>query len=717
MRPTTKYWLFLTAIVTIIFTIILGSFIACWYTLSQGEQAFFASITGRLLPYPLLGAAVLVAILGTLMSLLFQNYIIPILQLAEKTRLISAVNPHYRIKPRGAREVVALTQVINQSADAFQRLQTEVDERIRAAQADLEEERTRLAALMSELPSGVLVCNTDGQILLYNPQSQKLLQADQRERFSSDASGLIGLGRSIFGLLDRNPIAHALELLHQAVDKGQQAPISSFMTTQHGSRCLRINMAPVFSSRGSERKISGFVLTLEDMTSQMEADTRRDMLIQSLTDNLQTSLDEIRSSISTILNTPELNLDQLTVYRKSIDRASLFLQEQLGQARKNYARHLQELSKLEVASAENLLEVIGKNLRERYGLNVRCILEQNPWLQVDSYLMVQAVSHLAGLLKTRTGIETLQLTSALGAEGNAQILIGWPRAEVSCDLLSEWKSTPLITDGQGRMLSFRDVISGNGGDVTSEPGGAEICELVRLSFPVAQAGESSIIQVTQDHRPICYEFDLFHQPLYSELGRMPLRKLTCVVFDTETTGLNPSEGDEIIQVGAIRMVNGRLLYDETIDQLVDPQRSVPEASVAIHGIQPKMLQGQPTIDKVLAHFHQFAEGAVLVAHNAAFDMRFLELKEQLTGLRFNHPVLDTLLLSSIIHPNLETHSLEGIAERLNLTIVGRHTALGDAIVTGEVLVKLIPLLEEKGIHTLEDAIRASAQSPFAKIRF
>jgi len=190
-----------------------------------------------------------------------------------------------------------------------------------------------------------------------------------------------------------------------------------------------------------------------------------------------------------------------------------------------------------------------------------------------------------------------------------------------------------------------------------------------------------------------------------------------VVFDTETTGLNPSHGDEIIQLGAIRIVNSQLLYDETIDQLVDPQRHVPSESVAIHGIDPQLLVGQPTIDKGLPHFHQFAENSVLVAHNAAFDMRFLELKEESAGISFDNPVLDTLLLSSVIHPNQSTHALEGLAERLDVRIVGRHTALGDAIVTGEVLIKMIPLLESHGIHTLEDAFKAQATSPYAKQKY
>ena len=120
---------------------------------------------------------------------------------------------------------------------------------------------------------------------------------------------------------------------------------------------------------------------------------------------------------------------------------------------------------------------------------------------------------------------------------------------------------------------------------------------------------------------------------------------------------------------------------------------------------------------MLPAFHAFAQDTVLIAHNAAFDMRFLQLKENLTGLRFDQPVLDTLLLSAVVHPNQESHRLEAIAERLNLTIIGRHTALGDAIVTAEVLLKLIPLLAEKGIRTLGEARQAAEKSYYARVKY
>ena len=86
-------------------------------------------------------------------------------------------------------------------------------------------------------------------------------------------------------------------------------------------------------------------------------------------------------------------------------------------------------------------------------------------------------------------------------------------------------------------------------------------------------------------------------------------------------------------------------------------------------------------------------------------------------MRFDQPVLDTLLLSALVHPSQESHRLEAIAERFNVTIMGRHTAMGDAMVTAEVFLRLLPLLAEKGIHTLGQAREAAQKTYFARIKY
>ncbi len=225
-------------------------------------------------------------------------------------------------------------------------------------------------------------------------------------------------------------------------------------------------------------------------------------------------------------------------------------------------------------------------------------------------------------------------------------------------------------------------------------------------------------RISAEDRPEYYDFDLFRGADAARgLAGQRLAELSFTVFDTETTGLEPSAGDRIISIGAVRIVNGRLLKQEVFEQLIDPQRSVPRDSVRIHGIQAADLQGQPTLREALPAFHRFCEDTVLVAHNAAFDMRFLELAESETGTRFGNPVLDTLLLSAIVHPHQQDHGLEAIAERLGVKVVGRHTALGDALVTGEIFLRLATLLAEQGVVTLGQTLEASRETYYVRLQY
>lgn len=218
-------------------------------------------------------------------------------------------------------------------------------------------------------------------------------------------------------------------------------------------------------------------------------------------------------------------------------------------------------------------------------------------------------------------------------------------------------------------------------------------------------------------RPEFYDFDLFRRGAAAQLDDLPLREITLTAFDTETTGLDPSGGDEIIWLGAVRIVNGRLLRRESFDEPVASARRIAPEATAVHGVTAEMIAAAAGPEEVVPRFLRFAEGSVLLGHNAAFDLRLLELLEPRTGARFTNPVLDTLLLSALCAPEQEDHTLEGLAGRLGIPVVARHSALGDALLTAEAFLRLVPLLEERGIRTLGEARAASRETLYARLRY
>lgn len=208
-------------------------------------------------------------------------------------------------------------------------------------------------------------------------------------------------------------------------------------------------------------------------------------------------------------------------------------------------------------------------------------------------------------------------------------------------------------------------------------------------------------------RPLTFDFDITENLASKELSSTPLKELCFVVFDTETTGLSTSD-DQVIQIGAVRLLKGKRVNGEIFDCFVDPLRPIPPASTKVHGINDEMVKGAPAFEEAARKFHSFAKNAVLVAHNAPFDLAFFKRDGETETRKFNQPVLDTVLLSAIIYGEAVPHTLDALAERLGITIKEevRHTALGDAIATADVLLRLLPMLKSKGIITLKQAQQA-----------
>ena len=188
-----------------------------------------------------------------------------------------------------------------------------------------------------------------------------------------------------------------------------------------------------------------------------------------------------------------------------------------------------------------------------------------------------------------------------------------------------------------------------------------------------------------------------------------LADIDVVVLDTETTGLRPRAGDRLVSLGAVRVRGGAVRRDELFDRLMHPGRAIPAAATRIHGITDAMVAGADGPEAVVPAFLAFAGDSVLAAHDAWFDLAFLEPELARLGSRRlaeSHPVLDTRLLAQIAHGHAPS-DLDALARRLGVTIEGRHSAVGDALGAADILAGLLPVLGGRGISTLGAALEAS----------
>jgi DNA polymerase-3 subunit epsilon len=573
-------------------------------------------------------------------------------------------------------------------AQRLAQLRRDFDEAAAATAIRVEREKVRLEAILRDLTEAVVVCDLEARILLYNDAALRLLQA----------SGEVGLGRSLFNVVSREPVAHTLDMLRTRLAAGVKDELQADFigAAVTGGLFLRAHMRLVIEPDGDCRS---FVLALTDATQELEEVRARDSLLAATTEGLRAPVANLLAATETLASYPTMPLEQRRKFEKVI----------LGEAHTLQTRLESAIAEQRTLATRGWLlfdihsaDLIGHVARELRGQGIELTAVGTPlWLRGDSLALAEALELLARRLREDCGTTRFDVHTA--AEGRQVYLdLIWSGRPVAPALIESWLGTRL-TRVPG-TITLRDVIARHDSELWSE---ALDAGQARLRFPLpAPQRPQGTTRERLPPRPVFYDFELLHSLQEAgPLGAQPLRALSFVVFDTETTGLRPQEGDEIVAIAGVRVVNARVLAGERFERLVNPRVAIPPASTAFHGITDEMVRSKPPIEVVLRQFHAFCGDAVLVAHNAAFDMKFLTLKQSAAGVAFDRPVLDTLLLTTAIGGDWLDRSLDGVAARLGVHVRGRHTALGDTLATAEVLVRMIPLLEATGITTLDQALQ------------
>ncbi|MBY0489726.1 MAG: hypothetical protein K2R93_07775 [Gemmatimonadaceae bacterium] len=187
-----------------------------------------------------------------------------------------------------------------------------------------------------------------------------------------------------------------------------------------------------------------------------------------------------------------------------------------------------------------------------------------------------------------------------------------------------------------------------------------------------------------------------------EVGAGPrLADIAFAVVDVETTGTRASGGDRITEIAIASVRGGEVT--EVYTQLINPERPIPPYITQLTQISWEMVKDQPCFRHVADEIVQRLAGAVFVAHNAAFDWRFVseELRRG-TGRELAGPRLCTVRLARVLLPELSRRSLDHVTRHFGIEIEARHRAAGDAVATAQALCRMLTLAEREGIHTWDD---------------
>jgi len=307
MNAINKFWRFVAVSAVVICMMFYYVGWIFWQQLAPDQKILLINLMEQNFVYVFIAFILILACFISVLDGILHVYILPAKKLVSETHIINSVNPAHRIKMEGNSDIIRLAEAINEGADRYEKLQKNIDEMIHFARTESEKERNILAAVMSELSEGILICNSDGQIILYNKKARQLFEAGSAPKSEQNVqNGLVGIGRSVFGIIEKKLLVHALDEIALGLKEADKN-VSSFITVSREDKLIRAEAVPVLNHL---KHFTGFILILEDITEQLEKESRFDSLLLSFTRGVRASIAGIISAIEILLEYPDIKKEQ-----------------------------------------------------------------------------------------------------------------------------------------------------------------------------------------------------------------------------------------------------------------------------------------------------------------------------------------------------------------------------------------------------------------------
>lgn len=318
---------------------------------------------------------------------------------------------------------------------------------------DILEEKQILAAFISRLPEAIIICDANGFILLHDRQSETYLLTDQKK---SDIQVSM-TGKVITSFIDKNLIEHALDEINEELKLPVKNLVSTFIF-QNNALILQAQVVPILSHTGL---FTGFVVILDDITLQSQAEDRMEALLKTLSKNARSPMASIRAAIEAMREFPRMDEDRQLQFKDIIYKESIVLSDILNSVSDEYTSLIHTKKSLKTILVRDFLQTVARRSKDKLG--IICHIKhpsdaENIKIKADRYTLISVVLFVLDRLKAETGLIEFYISFYVKNQ-IVQLDIGWKGVPVASNLIKQWEALDIGIKNTVLHISLKDALN------------------------------------------------------------------------------------------------------------------------------------------------------------------------------------------------------------------------------------------------------------------